>query len=88
MVVLNEAIKIINYIKTRPLKNRFFKICEVIISPSCCTLKLRGKEPTYLMELYAEVATFLMEHNTLLATILNDEDWCANWHIWTTFLTN
>ena len=35
----------------------------------------RGKALTRLMELRAEVAVFLMDHNALLATVLNDEDW-------------
>ena len=30
---------------------------------------------TRLMELCAEVAAFLMDHNALLATVLNDQEW-------------
>ncbi|KAJ8886937.1 hypothetical protein PR048_013151 [Dryococelus australis] len=35
----------------------------------------RGKRLTLLMELHAEVAAFLMEHNALLAMVLNYEYW-------------
>jgi len=35
----------------------------------------RGKALTRLMELRAEVAPYLMDHNALLATVLNDGDW-------------
>ena len=35
----------------------------------------RGKALTRLMELRADVAALLMDHNALLATVLNNEDW-------------
>ncbi|KAJ8896307.1 hypothetical protein PR048_001651 [Dryococelus australis] len=78
MVVLNDAIKIMNYIKSQPLKSRIFKvICEDMGSHHQSLLlntEVRGKGLTRLMELHADVAAFLMEYNALLATALNDED--------------
>ncbi|KAJ8878276.1 hypothetical protein PR048_018853 [Dryococelus australis] len=83
MVVLNDAIQIINYIKSRPLKSRLFKvICEDMGSHHQPLKRhtevrwlSRGKRLIRLMELSADVAAFLMVHNALLATVSNDEDW-------------
>ncbi|KAL4123079.1 hypothetical protein QTP88_015312 [Uroleucon formosanum] len=81
--VLDEAIKIVNFIKSRPLKSRLFKIlCDDLGSIHNTLLfhteirwLSRGKVLTRLMELRAEVSSFLMDHNVTLAETMNDVTW-------------
>ncbi|XP_022167750.1 zinc finger BED domain-containing protein 5-like [Myzus persicae] len=81
--VLDEAIKIVNFIKSRHLKSRLFKIlCDDLGSIHNTLLfhteirwLSRGKVLTRLMELRAEVSSFLMDHNVTLAETMNDVTW-------------
>jgi len=77
--VMDDAIKIINFIKSRPLKSRLFKmLCDDMGSLHSTLLfhtevrwLSRGKALTRLMELRTEVS-FLMDHNVTLGEIMND----------------
>jgi len=78
--VMDEAIKIINFIKSRPLKSRLFKILCNDLESIHSTLLLhteirwlsRSKVLTRLMEFRTEVTSFLMDHNATLAETMND----------------
>ncbi|XP_025411828.1 zinc finger BED domain-containing protein 5-like [Sipha flava] len=80
---LDEVIKIVNFIKSHPLKSRLFKIlCDDLVSIHNTLLfhteirwLSRGKVLTRLMELRAEVSSFLMDHNVTLAETMNDVTW-------------
>ena len=79
--VLNTAVKIVNFIKTKPLQSRLFeKLCEEMGSNHKSLLLhteirwlSRGKVLTRLAELREEVAMFL-ESKSDLATYLRDKE--------------
>ena len=79
--VLNTAVKIVNFIKTKPLQSRLFeKLCEEMGSNHKSLLLhteirwlSRGKVLTRLAELREEVAMFL-ESESDLATYLRDKE--------------
>lgn len=81
--VLDESVRIINYIKSRPLKSRLFEIlCEDMGSLHHSLLLhtevrwlSRGNALSRLYELRLEVLALLLDHNTKLAEIINDEHW-------------
>lgn len=83
--VVDEAIKIVNFIKSRPLKSRLFKILCNDLGSIHSTLIFhteirwlsRGKVLIRLMELRAEVSSFLMDHNVTLAETMNDMTWLS-----------
>lgn len=83
MIMLNDSIKILNYIKSQSFKIELFKImCADIrfhYQSSLLHTKVRWLSPvracTGLMELRVGITVFLMGHNPQLAKILNDEDW-------------
>jgi len=93
--VLDEAIKIVNFIKSRLLKFRLFKIMCDDLGSIHNTLLFhteirwisRGKVLTRLMELRAEVSSFLMDHNVTLAETMNDVYGFVSYRTWQTFLT-
>ncbi|XP_026821623.1 zinc finger BED domain-containing protein 5-like [Rhopalosiphum maidis] len=79
--VLNTSVKIVNFIKTRPLQSRLFeKLCEEM-GNSHRSLLLhtevrwlsRGKVLTRLVELREEVALFLKEKTDLAQFLYNEE---------------
>lgn len=91
--VMDDAIKIINFIKSRPLKSRLFKIlCDDTESLHSTLLfrtevrwLSRVKALTLLMELRTEVLSFLLDHNVTLGEIMNDVT-RLNFHTWLIFL--
>lgn len=90
--VMDDAIKIINFIKSRPLKSRLFKMfCEDMESLHSTLLfhtevrwLSRSKALTRLMESRTEVLLFLMDHNVTLGEIMNDVTRLC--HTWLIFL--
>jgi len=80
---VDEAIKIVNFIKSRPLKSRLFKIfCDDLKSIHSTLLfhtevrwLSRSKVLTRLMELRAEVSSFVMDHYFTLAKTMDDLTW-------------
>lgn len=83
--VLDECVKIINYIKSRPLNSRLFKILCDDMGSLHTTLLLhtevrwlsRGKTLTRLFELRAEVRSFLMESDFALKGRFSEEQWLS-----------
>ncbi|XP_050527868.1 zinc finger BED domain-containing protein 5-like [Daktulosphaira vitifoliae] len=81
--VLDNAVKIINYIKTRPLQSRLLKIlCEdmgavhksLLLHTEVRWLS-RDKALSRLLELRTEVSLILNDQNSLLEDYLNDQEW-------------
>lgn len=81
--VLDEAVKIVNFIKAKPTNSRLFKLlCEGMDSPHT-TLLLhtevrwlsRGKVLTRLFELRHEVILFFEEHPFNLGSRLHSSEW-------------
>ncbi|XP_050058667.1 zinc finger BED domain-containing protein 5-like [Aphis gossypii] len=80
---LDEVVKIINFIKSRPLQNRLFKIlCEDMGSVHTSLLLhtevrwlFRGKILTRIFELRDEVRAFFLEHNFELKDRFLDQMW-------------
>uniref|UniRef100_K7GDR9 DUF4371 domain-containing protein n=1 Tax=Pelodiscus sinensis TaxID=13735 RepID=K7GDR9_PELSI len=83
--VLDEAVQIINYIKTRPLQSRLFKImCEDMGSQHTALLlhtEVRwlsgGKVLVRLFELRHELSANLMDHKFQLSDRLTDFLWLS-----------
>lgn len=81
--ILDEAIKIINFVKTRPLKSRLFKIiCEDMGSQHTSLLLhteirwlSRGKVLVRLFELREELAIFLQNDKFTLADRFRKVSW-------------
>lgn len=85
--VLNEAVYIVNYVKSRPLQSRIFKkICEEMGSQHNLLLLhtevrwlSRGKVLTRLFEIRDELKIFLSGHNKPTFSgyfeLLHDEQW-------------
>ena len=81
--VLDSAVKIVNYIKSRPLQTRLFTILCDEMGSEHKTLLLhsevrwlsRGKVLTRLYELRNEACLFLMERRHELASNLTNPDW-------------
>ena len=81
--VLDSAVKIVNYIKSRPLQTRLFTILCDEMGSEHKTLLLhsevrwlsRGKVLTRLYELRNEAYLFLMERRHELASNLTNPDW-------------
>uniref|UniRef100_A0A8C7Z0S1 DUF4371 domain-containing protein n=1 Tax=Oryzias sinensis TaxID=183150 RepID=A0A8C7Z0S1_9TELE len=83
--VLNDSIKVINFIKSRPLNARLFRsLCEntgaehteLLLHTEVRWLS-RGRVLSRLFELRAEVHTFLTEHGSPHATMFENTDWLA-----------
>lgn len=83
--VLNDSIKVINFIKSRPLNARLFhRLCEdmgaehtqLLLHTEVRWLS-RGRILNRLLELRPEVHTFLSEQRSPYATLFEDKDWLA-----------
>ncbi|XP_032869060.1 protein FAM200A-like [Amblyraja radiata] len=83
--VLNSSIKVINFIKSRPLNARLFRrLCEnmgaehiqLLLHTEVRWLS-RGRILNRLLELRSEVHAFLIEHRSPHATLFQDTDWLA-----------
>ncbi|KAK9517295.1 hypothetical protein VZT92_025178 [Zoarces viviparus] len=83
--VLNDSVKVINFIKSRPRNARLFRrLCENM-GAEHTTLLLhtevrwlsRGRILKRLLEFRSEVHTFLIEHRSPRATLFQDTDWLA-----------
>lgn len=79
--VLNDSIKAINFIKSRPLNARLFRrLCENMGAEHTQLLlhaEVRWRILNRLLELRAEVHTFLTEHGSPHATLFENTDWLA-----------
>uniref|UniRef100_K7FJM3 Zinc finger BED-type containing 5 n=1 Tax=Pelodiscus sinensis TaxID=13735 RepID=K7FJM3_PELSI len=83
--VLDEAVQIINYIKTRPLQSRLFKIMSEDMGSQHTALLLhtevrrlsRGKVLVRLFELRHELSANLMDHKFQLSDRLTDFLWLS-----------
>jgi hypothetical protein len=83
--VLNDSIKIVNFIKARPLNSRLFtRLCEetgsefkhLLLHAEVRWLS-RGKVVQRLFQLRHELLVFLTDHDLQLATHLADNLWLA-----------
>ncbi|XP_034052451.1 zinc finger BED domain-containing protein 5-like, partial [Gymnodraco acuticeps] len=83
--VLNDAVKLINFIQSRPLNHRLFQsLCEdggsehkqLLLHTDVRWLS-RGKTLQRLFELRNEVRAFLSEHTHPLVAMFDDADWVA-----------
>uniref|UniRef100_A0A3B1IGP9 Uncharacterized protein n=1 Tax=Astyanax mexicanus TaxID=7994 RepID=A0A3B1IGP9_ASTMX len=84
-IVLDEAVKIVNFIKSRPLQSRLFRVlCEEMASSHVQLLlhtEVRwlshGKVLARLFELRDEVRIFLLDSNFELSDRFTDFEWLA-----------
>ncbi|XP_043943211.1 zinc finger BED domain-containing protein 5-like [Protopterus annectens] len=82
-LVLDEAVKVVNFIKSKSTNSRIFKaLCEEMMSPHSTLLlhtEVRwlshGKVLTRLFELRHEVQVFFEDHPFFLASKLHDCNW-------------
>lgn len=81
--VLNEPVKVVNYIKSRPLQSRSFKnLCEEVgalhdhllfhTEVRCLS---RGNVLSRLFGLKSEILLFLLDSTTELSTFFSNEKW-------------
>lgn len=83
--VLQSAVKVINFIKARPLNNRLFELLCKNFDAEHTTLLLhaevrflsRGRTLARLFELRNEVKLFLDDHNEELSALFCDNNWLA-----------
>lgn len=84
--VLNEAVKVVNFVKANSTKSRLFKVLCEDMGGVHSTLLLhtevrwlsRGKVLTRLFELRNELQVFFEEHSFYLAEKFFDSDWLQN----------
>jgi hypothetical protein len=80
-LVLDEVVKIVNFVKSRPLNSRLFSaLCQEMGSdPISLLLRTevrwlsREKSLSKVFELHDELRTFLIPHNYKYGTLLSDE---------------
>jgi hypothetical protein len=83
--VLDEVVKIVNFVNSRPLNSRLFSaLCQEVGSDHISLVLhieirwlLRGKSLSRVFELYDELRTFLISHNYEYALLISDESWVA-----------
>uniref|UniRef100_A0AAV2MMX3 Transposase n=1 Tax=Knipowitschia caucasica TaxID=637954 RepID=A0AAV2MMX3_KNICA len=83
--VLDDAVKVINFIHSRPLNRRLFQtLCqesgtehEQLLLHTDVRWLSRGKTLLRLYELHNEVYVFLKEHQHSLAVVFEDAEWVA-----------
>jgi hypothetical protein len=81
--VLDEVVKIVNFVKSRPLNSRLFSALSQVIGSDRISLLIhtdirwlpRRKSRSIILELHEELRTFLIPHNYEYATLLSDESW-------------
>jgi hypothetical protein len=81
--VLDNAVKLVNFIKARPLYNRLFSVlCDEMGSEYTHLLLhseirwlSRGKVQRRLFQLRHEVSLLVSEHNSHFASLIADEAW-------------
>ncbi|XP_063785805.1 zinc finger BED domain-containing protein 5-like [Pseudophryne corroboree] len=82
--VLDETIKMVNYIKSRPLKSRLFSVLCSAMDAAHTQLLLhtdvrwlsRGRVLSRFYELREELIIFFTSENSEMADRLSDETWC------------
>lgn len=83
--VLNDAVKVINFVESRPLNHRLFeRLChdsgaehqQLLLHTDVRWLS-KGKALQRLLELRNEVSAFLAEHSHPLVVMLENTDWVA-----------
>lgn len=81
--VLNDSVKMVNFIKAFPMNSRIFKVLcnemgsehETILLHTEVQWSSRGKVLTRLFELRREVQQFFVAHPFDLSSCLHDEEW-------------
>jgi hypothetical protein len=84
--VLDEVVKIVNFVKSRPLNSPLFSaLCQEMGSDHISLLfhteirwLSRGKSLSRVFELHDELRTFLISHSYEYVTSLSDESWYLN----------
>jgi hypothetical protein len=82
--VLDEMIKMVNYIKSRPLQSRLFSALCSVMEAAHSQLLLhvqvrwlsRGWVLSRIYELREELTIFFTSEESELADLLSDETWC------------
>lgn len=83
--VMDDAVKVINFIQSRPLNHRLFEtLChesgtehEQLLLHTDVRWLSRGKTLLRLYELRSEVSVFLTQHLHPLAVVFEDAEWVA-----------